>query len=368
MEVYHINNIEEIDTPALVVFRGVVEENIHTTIEQIGDVSRLRPHVKTHKSPDVTRMLMKKGVSKFKCATIAEAEMLGECGAEDVLLAYPLIGPKIDRFLDLMEKFPETRFSCLTDYLIPATQIAEKAVKRKMIVSVYVDINSGMNRTGLLPDQTAVELIKTIVEVPGLQFEGLHVYDGHIGQKNLAERREVCIREFAQIEELKVRLEEDGIKGRIVAGGSPTFPIYAREYDEVEASPGTFVFWDRGYQEKLPEQDLRPAAVVLTRVISKTGVDRYCLDLGHKSIAAENPLDRRVYFPGFPDLQFISQSEEHLVVQTPEGVDWEIGEILTGIPIHICPTVALYEEMKVVKNGQYKDLWSVRARVRKITV
>src|SRR5690625_3780643 len=126
MEVYHINNIEEIDTPGLVVFRGVVEENIHTTIEQIGDVSRLRPHVKTHKSPDVTRMLMKKGVSKFKCATIAEAEMLCECGEEDVLLAYPLIGPKIDRFLDLIEKFPETRLSCLTDYLIPALRSLKK--------------------------------------------------------------------------------------------------------------------------------------------------------------------------------------------------------------------------------------------------
>src|SRR5690625_5861295 len=154
--------------------------------------------------------------------------MLGECGAEDVLLAYPLIGPRMDRFLYVLEKFPETRFSCLTDYLIPATQIAEKAVKRKMIVSVYVDINSGMNRTGLLPDQTAVELVKTIVEVPVLQFEGLHVYDGDIGQKNLGERRVVCIRDFLQVEELKVRLEVEGVEGRIVVGESVTYYLIER--------------------------------------------------------------------------------------------------------------------------------------------
>src|SRR5690625_7921371 len=105
--------------------------------------------------------------------------------------------------------------------------------------------------------------------------------------KKLAERREVYMREFAQIEELKVRWAEAGIKGRIVAGGSPTFPIYAREYDEVEASPGTFVFWDRGYQEKLPEQDLRPAGAVLTRGICTTGGGRYCLALGRTSIGGE---------------------------------------------------------------------------------
>lgn len=367
MESYQIKNVEEIDTPALIVFREIVEKNIRETLKQVNDVSRVRPHVKTHKSPDVTRLLMKEGISKFKCATIAEAEMLGECVAKDVLLAYQPTGPKIDRFLDLMEKFPQTGFSCLVDQLVTAAEIAEEAVKREMIVSVFVDINSGMNRTGILPDKTALELVRTIVGIPGLRFEGLHVYDGHIDQKDLVKRKEECKKEFAQVEKLKLLLEKEGVEVRIVAGGSPTYPIYAHDYN-VEASPGTFVFWDRGYQEKLPEQDLQPAAVVLTRVISKTGARRYCLDLGHKSIAAENPLERRVYFPEFPDLRFISQSEEHLVVQTPKNINLEIGKVLLGIPIHICPTVALYEEMKVVKSGSYNDNWSVRARVRKITV
>lgn len=367
MESYQIKNVEEIDTPALIVFREIVEKNIRETLKQIDDVSRLRPHVKTHKSPDVTRLLMKQGVSKFKCATIAEAEMLGECGAKDVLLAYQPAGPKIDRFLNLMEKFPQTSFSCLVDQLVTAAEIAEEAVKREMIVSVFVDINSGMNRTGILPDKTALELVRTIVGIPGLRFEGLHVYDGHIDQKDLMKRKEECEREFSEVEKLKVLLEKDGIAVKVVAGGSPTYPVYAHNHN-VEASPGTFVFWDRGYQEKLPEQDLQPAAVILTRVISKTGARRYCLDLGHKSIAAENPLERRVYFPEFPDLQFIGQSEEHLVVQTSENTHWSIGKVLLGIPIHICPTVALYEELKVVEDGSCNDSWPVRARNRKITI
>src|SRR5699024_4020471 len=144
-ETFQINNVDQIDSPALIVFEEKVIQNIDQTLRLIDDIERLRPHVKTHKSSHVTKMLMERGITKFKCATISEAEMLGICKAKDVLLAYQPVGPKIDRFLDLMNRFPDTHFSCLTDNLFSATQMAQRAIKRKNIISVYVDINIGMN-------------------------------------------------------------------------------------------------------------------------------------------------------------------------------------------------------------------------------
>lgn len=364
---FRINNAGQIDSPALIVFEEKVIQNIDKTLRLIGDLDRLRPHVKTHKSPDVTRLLMDRGITKFKCATIAEAEMLGSCGAEDVLLAYQPVGPKISRFLELTERFPDTKFSCLTDNLLSATRIAQKAIERDSIITVFIDIDTGMHRTGISPDQKALELINTIFKIPGIHFAGLHVYDGHISQRDIVERTKAVKESFAPVEKIKTTLEEKKIPVKIVAGGSPTFPIHALN-PEVECSPGTFVFWDKGYLEKCPEQNLQPAAVVLSRIISKTGNRRYCLDLGYKSIAAENPLDHRVFFPDAPDIAFIGQSEEHLVVEVPAGTDWNIGDIVIAIPTHICPTVALYEEIKVVKDHTYYTSWPVKARNRKIII
>ena len=109
---FEIKNIDELDSPALVIFPERVKHNIQLAIDMIGDVSFLRPHIKTNKSPDVSRLMLNSGITKFKCATIAEAEMLAQCNAPDVLLAYQPLGPKLKRFVSLIKKYPATkRFS-----------------------------------------------------------------------------------------------------------------------------------------------------------------------------------------------------------------------------------------------------------------
>ena len=112
---YQIKNVAELDSPALVIFPDRVKQNIKTAINMVGDINRLRPHVKTHKSPDVSKLMIDAGITKFKCATIAEAEMLGQCGAKDVVLAYQPFGPKLNRFIEVIKKYPSTLYSCLTD-------------------------------------------------------------------------------------------------------------------------------------------------------------------------------------------------------------------------------------------------------------
>src|SRR5690349_13855054 len=122
---YRIDNINEVDSPALVIYVDRVKENIKTLVASIDNVNRLRPHIKTHKSAEVTKLMLEAGIRKFKCATIAEAEMLAEAGAPDVLLAYQPVGPKADRLLSLAQNFRSTTFSCLIDNIESAQHLSE---------------------------------------------------------------------------------------------------------------------------------------------------------------------------------------------------------------------------------------------------
>ena len=362
---YTITDVEELDSPALVIYPERVKENIRLLKSMIDDPRRLRPHVKTHKTKEATLLLLEAGIQKFKCATIAEADMLGSCQAKDVLLAYQPVGPKLLRFIQLIKHYPATKFACLTDGQAVARRISEVALRQAVTISVFIDLNIGMNRTGISPDEKALQLYERCAQLEGIQVEGLHAYDGHIHEPDLKKRTQVCHEAFAPVAQLSQALVEKGYAPpRIVAGGSPTFPIHAQR--EVECSPGTFIYWDQGYQEMLPDQPFLPAALVISRVISLPDETKICLDLGHKSVAAENPLDRRIYFLNAPELKMISQSEEHLVVEAEAGHPWKIGDILYGLPLHICPTCALYESAPTIEAGMVATPWHMVARNRKI--
>lgn len=383
MNWYTIENVDQLDTPALVVFPERVKANIRKAIGMVGDVARLRPHVKTHKSPDVTRLMLEAGISRFKCATIAEAEMLAMEGAPDVLLAYQPIGPKAARMATLINRFPDTRFSCLTDNPGAATAMAAVFAAAGLIVPVWLDINVGMNRTGIGPDGGALQLYQTAMALKGISPVGLHAYDGHIRDTDPAVLEQQCNAAFERVLALRERIA-GLLPGSpllpVIAGGSPTFPVHARREstDEagasvpaalVQCSPGTFVYWDKGYADQFPGQPFEPAALVVTRVISILGDNRYCLDLGHKSIAAEDALDRRVGFLNGPGLEPVGQSEEHLVVKAKdEGADIRIGDLFYGVPYHVCPTVALYDRASTVVDGAVTGEWRNVARDRKLSV
>jgi D-serine deaminase-like pyridoxal phosphate-dependent protein len=363
---YHIKDIDTIDSPALVVYRERILENISTLISMIDDVERLRPHVKTHKTKEATELLMDAGINKFKCATIAEAEMLGIVAAPDVLLAYQPIGPKVKRFVELIKKYPATKFSCLVDNIFSAKNIADIAVENNITIPVYIDLNVGMNRTGISAGDEAIELYKSCKNLNGIAPVGLHVYDGHIRTADLTQRTIECDKAFEQVTAMQQILIQEGFSEPIiVAGGSPTFPVHAKR-KKIECSPGTFIYWDKGYQQSFEEQHFLTAALVITRIISLPGKRKLCLDLGHKSIAAENDLNNRVYFLNAPELKFISQSEEHLVVEAPTDHSYKVGDVLYGLPVHICPTVALYERALVIENNKTTTEWKIIARDRKI--
>src|SRR5687767_179993 len=149
---YHIGNVQEVDSPAFVVYRERVQHNINLLLQQI-PADRLRPHVKTHKSREVTEMILQGGITTFKCATISEAEMLAGADAPDVLLAYQPVPPKLQRFITLIQEYPATRFSCLVDNLAIVEQMSEQAIAARLQLAVYIDLNIGMNRSGIAPEE-----------------------------------------------------------------------------------------------------------------------------------------------------------------------------------------------------------------------
>lgn len=363
---FFIDDIDKIDSPALVIYTERVKQNIATLLSMIDDVKRLRPHVKTHKSKEATTLLLEAGIEKFKCATIAEAEMLALSGATDILLAYQPSLPKLIRFISLIRKYPTIVFSCLVDNKISAKLISDEIIRHSLKLRVYIDVNVGMNRTGIVPGKVISELYNYCYNLQGIIPVGLHVYDGHIRTEDFAARTKECDTAFAPVVTIQKELVDSGFpEPIIVAGGSPTFPIHAKR-KQIECSPGTFIFWDYGYQINLPEQNFLPAALVITRVISEPSEGKICMDLGHKSIASENELQKRVHFLNAPGLTFTGQSEEHLVANTSPDHNYKTGDVLYGLPYHICPTVALYERAITVESKRITGEWRIIARDRKI--
>jgi len=367
-EWYVIQDINKLDTPALVIYPERVKQNINVLKGMVDKPSRLRPHVKTYKNKEATKLMLEAGITKFKCATIAEAEMLAMCKAPDVLLAYQPVGPKLERFVKLIKSYPGTKFSCLVDNIGAAVEISGAAVKNKLTINVYLDLNVGMNRTGIAPGAEAFQLYVDCALLTCIKPMGLHAYDGHIHDIDMEARKNTCDKCFGPVKKLQADLKKAGYpEPIIIAGGSPTFPIHAQR-ENIECSPGTFIYWDQGYKTELKEQRFLTAAVVVSRVISLPDETKICLDLGHKSVAAEKELSKRVYFLNAPELIMTGQSEEHLVAEAGKGHTYKVGDVLYGLPYHICPTVALYERVITIENNKTSGEWKNVARDRRITI
>jgi D-serine deaminase-like pyridoxal phosphate-dependent protein len=364
---YEITNATDIPSPALLVYPDRIEENLRRMVAVAGGPERLRPHVKTHKMPEVIRLCLAHGIGKFKAATIAEVEMTAAAGAADVLLAYPVVGPAAARLAELVRRFPTTRFRAVVDSEIGIEDLARAAEAAGVKIDTLLDLNVGMNRTGVVPGPAAFRLARLVAESPGLTFGGLHAYDGHLNDPDHARLVEKVEAAFAPVWRLRDELEAAGIPVPLVAAaGTPTTPILAAKGD-VEVGAGTTVLWDFGQPTVSPDLDFLNAAVLLARVVSHPAPGRLCLDLGHKAVASEMPHPRVRIF-GLEDATFPMHSEEHLVVETPRAAEFPVGTVLYALPRHVCPTVALHEEAVVVRDGRATDRWHVAARTRRITV
>ena len=356
-------------SPSLVYDQDAIEENLALLVKIAGDQNRLWPHVKSHKCAELVKLLMQHGISRFKCATIAEAEMTAQCGAAQALLAYPLVGPNIARFVQLVKTYEKTTFYAIGDDEKQLELLAEEAVRHGVQVHLLIDVNDGLKRTGI-PVRRAEELYRRAARMPGLKVQGMHVYDGHRHEKELSVRQQLVDQDLQPVFAMRNALVADGLDCSImVMGGTPSFPCHA-QYPDVYLSPGTALLQDAQYQAMFPDLAFKPAAFLLTRVISHPEDGYFTMDLGTKSVASDPKLPRAILL-GYEEAETIKHNEEHWVLRMPEGQEDRrppIGGVLYAVPKHVCPTSALYGSVLVAQKGEIVGEWAVTARDRKIGI
>ena len=364
---FSIDNEQDVPSPTLLVYPDRIQENLRRMIALVGDVSKLRPHVKTHKIPQIIAMKRAMGIDKFKTSTIAESEMTASAGGKDILMAYQPVGPNVRRFIELALRFPNSRFAALVDNPASLREVAACAKANGVVASLYVDLNVGMNRTGIVPGPEAVKLYQLLTETEGVSAGGLHAYDGHLHEPDLAKITEQARLAFEPVTKMIEELHAGGMNvPNIIAAGTPTSMLLAKQ-PNVEVGLGTTVLWDFGQPATSPYLNFQNAAVLLARVISRPTPNRICLDLGHKAIASEM-VQPRVRWFGLEDASIVMHNEEHMVLETARSDHYPVGTVLYGIPKHICPTVALHNEVWCVRDRVANEKWPVVARVRCLTI
>jgi D-serine deaminase-like pyridoxal phosphate-dependent protein len=368
---YAIEDTSAIFSPALLFYKDLIRKNIARAVEMAGSPERLRPHVKTHKTREIVQLECQAGITKQKCATLAEAEMIAGCGVDDILLAYNLVGPNCQRMARLAAAFPRCRFSVLADHPLAVQELSRILSKAGQRVEVLLDIDVGQHRTGIAPDAGALALYELLGNLPGLHPGGLHVYDGHNHQENYVERQTAVLSQLDPVMKLRSALEAKGLSvPRLVVGGTPTFPVYAHlDVHGLECAPGTCVLHDNGYGSRFADlTGFTPAALLLTRVISRPTATRLTLDLGYKAVASDPPAGKRCVLLDVPDYEPILQNEEHFVVETPAADRYELGAEIFAIPTHICPTCAMHRSAYVIEQGRVVGSWEIAARDRILTI
>ena len=366
---YSIADVSQIFSPGLLIFRDLVEQNLHAMIDMAGGPDRLCPHCKTHKTREIIRLERGLGILSHKCATIAEAEMLASEKIPDILLAYQLVGPNLARMVQLAEKFPGSQFTSLVDHPRAATELAQVMKSKDLEIGVLIDLNPGMDRTGINPGPDALELIELVMSLEGVRLEGLHWYDGQNRQPDPYERRMAVNTGWEQFIRFRDQVLLSGIPvRRIVTAGSGSFAILAEKGEPgMQLSAGTTVLYDSELAEIFPELPFQPAMAILTRVVSNNRPRQVTLDVGHKSCAADQPAGDRLRFPRLPNAKEIGQTEEHLVLLDPLVTELELGDHLIAIPRHACPTMAVHKFAYVISDGKLVDRWEIAARDRQLT-
>jgi D-serine deaminase-like pyridoxal phosphate-dependent protein len=365
-EKFHVRDLENVLTPALVIYPEIVAANIACTLNSLaGDASRWRAHIKTAKLDYTLRILIDGGVNNFKCATSLELLHACQNGAEDVLLAYPVVGANARRVMNIKKEFPRIRISVLVENNEQVSQW------RGSGIGIFLDVNPGMNRTGieLKAGGKIIAVIRSIAAA-GLEFRGLHFYDGQYGAVEPNERTRATHAGYDRLLEAVENLRRQGVDvAEVITAGTPTFPC-SLSYQGFQnarfvhrVSPGTIVYNDATSLAQLPEAfGYSPAALVLSRVVSRPHQGIVTCDAGHKSVSADAGVPTCVVL-GHAYLTPLAPSEEHLPLAVKDGSPSpQIGDILYLLPRHVCTTVNNFDAALIVRRGKIEGIEPVSAR------
>lgn len=356
--------VETIRSPALVIDADAVDANITATLTLLGgNPDRWRPHLKTSKLLFTMKRLVERGVRQAKVATPLELETACKAGFEDILVAYPMVGPQVDAVTAVSRRFPSVRVSALVEHPSMAAAWTGSGV------DLFVDLNPGMDRTGAhVYRSDEIEAIVRAIGEARLQFAGLHYYDGHASSFPASERAR---RVHQGYDKLFALIERGFTVGEVITAGTPAFPhaVSYRRFADAgilhRVSPGTVVYNDAKSLTQLPpEAGYRNAVYVLSRVVSHPTPTRFTCDAGHKTVSADAG-DPTCVVVGHPSYSPNHPSEEHLPVDVSAGTTLPArGEVLWLVPQHVCPTVNNFDHAVIVAGGRIAGIEPVTARGR----
>ena len=362
---------EELDTPLVVVHRDVLRQNI----EDMADFARksgvaLRPHLKTHKTLEIARLQRELRAVGLTCAKIGEAEVFLEAGFSDLLIAFPLVGPaKQRRLFDLIARFPQAKVATLVDSADLAAQLDSQAAQRGVILPVWVKVDSGLRRVGVLPGAPAAELARQVLGMPALQYEGLLTHAGHSYGASTPEQ----VREIGRQEAECLLQSAEGLPASISAGGisvgsTPTVRVSGAVRGVTEIRPGNYVFCDATQVRLGVTTPDRCALRVFARIVARPAPDRLVIDAGAKTIALDKGAHGTDAVAGYgmivgqEEAVIERLSEEHGVVRIPAESTLRVGDLLEIIPNHSCPVANLTDELFVLDDSGRTETWQVVAR------
>ncbi len=359
--------LDGIDTPALLIDLGVMERNIAAMATAAAEAGvRLRPHTKTHKSPEIAGMQVEAGASGITVAKLGEAEVMADAGLDDILVAYPIVGEtKLARLRALRER---ARVRVSLDSVEVALGIGSIASPGAP-VEVLVEVDTGHHRMGRPPGEPTAELVAEVARIPGVEVAGLISHGGHAYGTPPGELEDVARREAEDLGVTAEACARAGVEIReISVGATPTAGWVAGAAGVTETRPGTYVFQDVQQMRLGVAAESDCAATVLATVVARPWEDRFVIDAGSKSLTSDGgdgpPFPGRGVIAGRPDLRLDLLTEEHGVGHVDGRGQLRIGDRLRVIPLHVCPCVNLFDTAVGLRDGRVDRELSIAARGR----
>ncbi len=359
---------QDLDTPAIVVDLDRLEGNIAAMAARVRAAgARLRPHTKTHKTPEVAGLQLRHGAAGLTVAKLGEAEVLADAGCADLLIANELIGAsKLGRLARLARR---VRVRSCVDSLVGARMLSDVAAAAGLRFAVLLDINTGLNRSGVEPEQ-AVALGEAIGALPGLELIGVFSYAGAPpGAADAVARCAWALGEAGTAVAVARELQVRGVGATEVSVAGTSSAVHAAAVPGVtEVRPGTYVFNDMNYSRLGIGTVAECALRIRSRVISRPAPDRAVIDAGSKVLTT----DKRAgagddpgygFIEALPGTRIAALWEEHGVLRLDEdGRQLAVGDVVEIIPNHVCPTINLADSWYGVRAGVVEREFAVAAR------
>ena len=357
------DQVSDIDTPALVLDLDPFERNLERMAAALrGSNVRLRAHGKAHKCPEIALRQIALGAVGVCCQKVSEAAVFAAAGVHDILITNQVVG--VAKLRQLATLARTARIGVLVDHPQQVQALAAVAQAHAVTLDVYVEVEVGANRCGVLPGEAAAGLAQLVVNSGGLRFAGLQCYHGPAQHMRTPQARAEAVANAVNAARTsRTAIEARGIAVRHVTGGGTATFLNERDsgvFDEIQA--GSYAFMDRDYADnKRGDGDIafEHALFVRTTVMSRATDGRAVVDAGLKASSVDSGMPsvwRR------DDLRYVKASDEHGVLAVAEGAALSLGEALMLVPGHCDPTVNLYDELVCVRGQRVEAVWPIAAR------